>query len=693
MKGGSKKLTIVLFAVGLLFLLSTRPVAANLFSIGDVLGKAVGTAVFVISYVISWIVGLIVAVEVWVITIILNLNQHIVDSPPVQLGFSVTLSIANLGFVLGIIIVAIATILRLESYGIKQILWKLVVAALLVNFSLTIAGSLLTFANSFTSFFLGIFPGSGPGSGGGLDNFATAIGGAFSPHRGFLINKDPGGFSSTTSTLDALSASANQFASILTPIGGLVFTVLSLTVAVITLATFIIMLIVRYVLVGILLVLMPLAWVTWIFPATSKHWSEWWSTFLRWTFFAPTVMFFMYLSVMTANKMNTLGGTGDALDFTQYTSRASSGVGLLWSAVGDILGNLFSPLVEQLLRVSIVVGLMVGGIFAANKLSITGAGAAMGAFKSMGNTAKGWATARGKQFGTAALRTQTGRNLATGLQQFGAGRGAFLRTLTAPVRLAGRGLQAGAVSGEKLVDESKEKVKGMTMEQAINALTTSSAPARIALLEKIKAAGRLGDVKHLDRYLGDDKEEEFTRFGNKMLYRELRNESGFTLQQMIKDGTALTADGRLSPAAIEHLRKVPNVEQLFQTFFKDFNEKDTKGKLVYEKPFGMDEGQIGQAQRALAEGMARVFTPTAISAGLQKVARGDAMDVFKGAASGLNLRDDEFSKEAVRYFTRGAGARTFGLGLETFTSGPQTPREILEREVERRQGGAEETPA
>ena len=53
--------------------------------------------------------GIIIAVEAWLIGMVLNINTTVFQSPEVQQGFAVTLSIANLGFVLGIIIIILTS--------------------------------------------------------------------------------------------------------------------------------------------------------------------------------------------------------------------------------------------------------------------------------------------------------------------------------------------------------------------------------------------------------------------------------------------------------------------------------------------------------------------------------------------------------------------------------------------------------
>src|SRR4030042_5966834 len=72
----------------------------------------------------------------------------------VHTGWQIVLNFANLGFVLAIIVIAFSTIFRRESYAMKQTLWKLIVAALLVNFSLVIAGAFINVSDIFSDFFL-----------------------------------------------------------------------------------------------------------------------------------------------------------------------------------------------------------------------------------------------------------------------------------------------------------------------------------------------------------------------------------------------------------------------------------------------------------------------------------------------------------------------------------------------------------
>src|SRR3989344_3716000 len=93
------------------------------FSILSINFSVFGKILFFFGQVASWTAGILIALETWVLTLVLTINGNIVNSPVVQAGFPAVLALANLGFVLGIIVIAISTILRKQTYGLKQILW------------------------------------------------------------------------------------------------------------------------------------------------------------------------------------------------------------------------------------------------------------------------------------------------------------------------------------------------------------------------------------------------------------------------------------------------------------------------------------------------------------------------------------------------------------------------------------------
>jgi len=85
---------------------------------------------------------------------------------------------------------------------------------------------------------------------------------------------------------------------------GIVFGTAILLIAAFSLAAAAIYFIVRIVTLWLLLIFSPIAWVSMIVPGAPEiggYWNKWWGEFLKWTFFAPVYMFFIYLAILMAS--------------------------------------------------------------------------------------------------------------------------------------------------------------------------------------------------------------------------------------------------------------------------------------------------------------------------------------------------------------------------------------------------------
>jgi hypothetical protein len=386
--------------------------------IARIAAGVVGFAAFIINYIISIILGVVINLEAWFVEIVLAMNDQILKSEFVQSGYQISLAVANLIFVAGLIVIAIATILRRESYSMKQVLWKLILMAVLVNFGLSLAGVLIQISSNFSWYFLNsINPGGGTGE-SQYGSFARAIAGAFTPQRFFITNITEQGEVQTASNRDVTGPITQQdqqkiaglfgssLAKILTPIVSLFFTIAFLTVIIITLGALVVMLINRYIAISLLLILLPLAWALWIFPNIGSMgglnpWREWWNRFIRWTFFAPIVLFFLYLCLLTLKA--TPGGEGDrpgvTLQNVNFTFDRTGPLGGLEAFGGSFLMNLAVPILNAI----VMTGCAMGGLFAANKLGIEGADKAEALAKSTTKAIGMFAWNRTKGLGAAGL--------------------------------------------------------------------------------------------------------------------------------------------------------------------------------------------------------------------------------------------------------------------------------------------------
>ena len=79
----------------------------------------------------------ILEVELILLPIIAQFNNF-TEIKGVQQGWTALRDLANMFFIIVLLIMSFATILKIEAYGYKQVLKKLIIMAILVNFSKTI---------------------------------------------------------------------------------------------------------------------------------------------------------------------------------------------------------------------------------------------------------------------------------------------------------------------------------------------------------------------------------------------------------------------------------------------------------------------------------------------------------------------------------------------------------------------------
>lgn len=310
-----------------------------------------------VGVIVSRVAAFAITLLVSFIQVLINLSGNLTSTQMVTMGFGLTLSLANLGFVLAIIVIAFATILRIQSYAMKQLLWKLVVAALLVNFSFALVGTIIDFTNVLSNYFL---VGASPN--GDIAKFGDKLAESLNVQKLSLLKTD---ISKVNNVLKFGEGYLKMFVSIAIVVIFSIFLV-------ITFAAVAFMMLVRHIVMIVLLILMPLAWLFWIFPGLSSHWSKWWSTFLKWAFFLPAMTFFMFLSVKSFEAMNMVVGQNANLFKVNLQSASSF---LVFDESGIIV----------ILQIIVQGGLLLGGLMVAQQMGITGANAMMSAAKGSAN--------------------------------------------------------------------------------------------------------------------------------------------------------------------------------------------------------------------------------------------------------------------------------------------------------------------
>ena len=308
----------------------------------------------VVAYGIFYLFGLLLSLAGALLDFVLTkpeLNKF-TSSPIVGFGWEQCRNLANMFFALILLVISFATILRIESYGIKQVLPRLIIAALLINFSLVIAGVIIDFTQVLTNYFVQQALAGTNGT-----SLSGTIANKLNVTEGILRTNQAAGTPPISDSIDGIIAS----------IAGIFAGIIVILIATFTFFAAAIFLIIRYIALLFLLILAPLAWFFYIVPATRTYWNQWWSTFFKWAFFAPAYTFFLWISmqIIKSNVMQQVGPNG--ANVVAGTSSA--------------FGRYSIP---TLINYTIMIGFLLGSIIVAQKLGIYGAGAVVKMGKSAG---------------------------------------------------------------------------------------------------------------------------------------------------------------------------------------------------------------------------------------------------------------------------------------------------------------------
>lgn len=366
---------LVLFLIGMPSLIKVHAAASSTTQNAGVLtnwfgAKAIGGVFYITNFIIGSIGGVLFQLAGGLVNFALSLNFDILNNPMIDVGWGIVRDLANLGFVLFIIIIAIATILRFQEYGAKNTLGKLIAVALLVNFSLFFAGAFIEFSNTMTNYFI-----QGINSNG---NLGTALAGAFKIQN-LLKVKDAAemgtlmqGFMDNLGSPMLIGIASIFFVAAFTFLGALSLLALA------------IMFIIRLIALSILLILVPMACLSAILPATKNIWDKWIKEFLKWIIFAPAASFFLYLAVyMVINYGKVMDGL----------AKSAQGIGTTNQM--NFASLIINDPLKQIGNMVIVIGLLFGGLIAANSMGIAGSKALKGAAASGTKGFMGWMGRKG----------------------------------------------------------------------------------------------------------------------------------------------------------------------------------------------------------------------------------------------------------------------------------------------------------
>lgn len=297
-----------------------------------------------------WFFGQVLSLVIYVLTLVASYNGFL-GSPAVQVGWVIVRDICNMFFIVALLVVAFATILNLSSYQWKKMLPQLIISALLINFSKTIAGLFIDFSQIITLTF--------------VNGFAQTAGGNFADlfQIGQVVSISP--TASAVSDLDAL--------------GGILLANVMVLIALVTVLIMTVILAFRIVMLWSLVVLSPIPYL--LRPLgnrAAKYGQKWWDEFFNYLIVGPVLAFFIWLAL--------------SLSSTQVANQFQGKIAAPFVSALSTQGASWNSVITFIISIS----MLVAGLKLASEFGVIGSGLAKDFGGWMKKTGVGLAKGTGK---------------------------------------------------------------------------------------------------------------------------------------------------------------------------------------------------------------------------------------------------------------------------------------------------------
>lgn len=370
----------------------------------SVLGTALGFAAEKwVAPVLSWIfwlvqkilsfwMGLNGIILNWVLKVtVVDMSKNISNMIGINIVWKMVKDLMNIVFIFMLVYYGILLIIGQKSLdSIRSFIAMIILAALLVNFSLFFTKVLIDASNVVTiGFYKALVSNSGGIQSGGTN-----------PNTG---NTDSiSGLSNTfqqalnlQSFYDKESVQGNGYgpliaslsASVLFFITGFIFFAIS------------VMFVIRYVVLIILLALSPVAYMSMALPGIKGYASEWWKSLNGQLIFAPLFMIMMYITITLINSEGFIHPSAKGASWSGIQTATESGAGV-------ISGGSLDSSVSLIFNFAVIISLVVASLIVSKK------------YASQGSTYIGKATGNLTSFAGGALM---GGAAAVGRRTVGAG--------------------------------------------------------------------------------------------------------------------------------------------------------------------------------------------------------------------------------------------------------------------------------
>lgn len=338
------------------------------------------------------------------------------------------------------------------------------------------------------------------------------------------------------------------------------------------------------------------------------------------------MIFFIYLGLLVAKKMSD----ASVFPIAQYKSDSNA----VWATVSNNFTGFLNQIAQPLFQTAIMVGIMGGGIFAANSLSIAGTGFMMNAAKGIKGAVTGYVGKQAKKGARNLYQRAGGEKLTQRMQ-----------TSRIPgVSIAGRAIATLTERGGKQLVEAdmKEAASKDSKTLAIEAQGFMGMEKRLAYLTELQKRGDLDMIeniggKSLGQFLKDN-EKKFQQYGQTKLHDDLNKSMGADAA-MREAAEQVAAGGAGAAAALVSIKGA--AEKFAATLSSGdiqkgqidslFVDPSSNKGLATQKAYGISAGAHTRLQIESAGAISKSGSTQTLSSFHQKLAKGGSQAQFDQA--------------------------------------------------------------
>lgn len=388
----------VLALVGSVALMAAAtPNAAEACSITDLI-SCIWLLLIKIFQVLVALMGWVLVLEIDALIRVAQYHSFVTPGPmapsAVEVGWIVTRDLANMFFIVVLLIIAFGTILGSSTYHYEKNLPRLLIMAVVINFSKTICGIFIDMGQVVMLTFVNGFKEAAAG------NFVNA----------FQINK-----------LLALGENGGEtFGLVVAMMFAFILTAIAVSVVLVML----VVLIFRIVVLWVLIILSPIAFLASAIPKGGDHYAQWWKEFKAQIIKGPVIAFFLWLSLASVQQS---GGGLASKGFVPSSAASKSETDTASQVGDDKIPSEAGATSDVIMNMVIAICLMFAGLKFGNEVGGIGTGTANSIRNSVSKAARGFATYGAKRAAAPAMNL-VGRGLAKVPLVGGLGRAAVLQS-------------------------------------------------------------------------------------------------------------------------------------------------------------------------------------------------------------------------------------------------------------------------